>query len=48
MSLTHHVALGKPIDFLVSVKRGVAALAHRCCQHYLINEQRVFGKYKVL
>lgn len=50
LSWTHHVALGKSSNsslFRV-YKMGVVILAHRCCQHYLINEQRLFGKYKVL
>ena len=40
---THHVALGKSINSFVSCvyKTGIVTVAHRCCQHYLINEQRV-------
>lgn len=39
VSWPHHVALGKSAYFSESCvcKTGVVTLAHRCCQHYLIN-----------
>lgn len=35
------MALGKSISLSCVCKTGVATFAHRCCWHYLINEQRV-------